>query len=191
MSPEAPGRSTSMRTGLCGLVGVDDIDQRVRLCGWVARRREHGEHLAFIDLRDHSGLVQCVVDGAVEVRNEYVVAVEGVVRRRPEGTVNPKLATGEIELHDCTVQVLSDAETPPVSVEDRVDVDENMRLRYRYLDLRRPKMQANLRLRATVNSAIRGAMERHGFCEIETPLLWSPTPEGSREFAVPSRLHHG
>jgi len=191
VSPEAPDRSTSMRTGLCGLVGVDDVDQRVRLCGWVARRREHGEHLAFIDLRDHSGLVQCVVDGAVEVRNEYVVAVEGVVRRRPEGTVNPKLATGEIELHDCTVQVLSDAETPPVSVEDRVDVDENVRLRYRYLDLRRPKMQANLRLRATVNSAIRGAMERHGFCEIETPLLWSPTPEGSREFAVPSRLHHG
>jgi aspartyl-tRNA synthetase len=191
VSPETPDGSTVMRTGLCGQVGVDDVDRRVRLCGWVARRREHGEHLAFIDLRDHTGLVQCVVDGAVDVRNEYVVAVEGVVRRRPEGTVNEKLATGEVELHDCTVTVLADAETPPVSVEDRVDVDENVRLRYRYLDLRRPKMQANLRLRATVNSAIRRAMERHGFCEVETPLLWSPTPEGSREFAVPSRLHHG
>jgi len=191
MSAGGAARPTSMRTSLCGRVGVDAIDQRVRLCGWVARRRDHGEHLAFIDLRDHTGLVQCVVDGAVDVRSEYVVAVEGVVRRRPEGTVNEKLATGEIEIQDCTVEVLADAEPPPVPVDDRAEADESVRLRYRYLDLRRPHMQRNLRIRATVNSALRRAMERHGFCEIETPLLWSPTPEGAREFAVPSRLQRG
>jgi aspartyl-tRNA synthetase len=191
MSPGDADRPTSMRTSLCGRVGVDAVDQRVRLCGWVARRRDHGEHLAFIDLRDHTGLVQCVVDGAVDVRSEYVIAVEGVVRRRPEGTVNDKLATGEIEIHDCTVEVLSAAEPPPVSVDDRVEADESVRLRYRYLDLRRPHMQTNLRIRATINSALRRAMERHGFCEVETPLLWSPTPEGAREFAVPSRLQRG
>jgi len=180
-----------MRTGLCGLVGPADVDSPVVLCGWVARRREHGEHLAFIDLRDHSGIVQCVVDGSIDVKSEYVLQVEGTVRRRPEGTVNPRLATGEVELQDCVVEVLSASETPPVPIEERVEADESLRLRYRYLDLRRRRMQTNLRLRATVNSAIRRAMERHGFCEVETPLLWSPTPEGAREFAVPSRLHHG
>ena len=183
--------ATSMRTGLCGELGVDDVGTKVRLCGWVARRREHGEHLAFVDLRDRSGIVQCVVDGSVELRNEYVVSVSGVVRRRPEGMENPSLGTGEVEVGDCTVEVLSAAEPPPFHVEDRTDVDEAVRLRHRYVDLRRPRMQANLRLRAAVVSAIRGAMERQGFCEVETPLLWSPTPEGAREFAVPSRLHRG
>ncbi len=191
MSSGVAKRATSMRTDLCGALGVADVDRRVALCGWVARRREHGEHLAFIDLRDHSGLVQCVVDGGLDVRGEYVVRVEGVVRHRPEGTVNERLATGQVEIHDCTVEVLSSAETPPVPIEDRVEADEALRFKYRYLDLRRTRMQANLRLRATVNSALRRAMERHGFCEVETPLLWSPTPEGAREFAVPSRLHHG
>ena len=183
--------ATSMRTGLCGEVGLGDVGARVRLCGWVARRREHGEHLAFVDLRDRSGIVQCVVDTSVDLRSEYVVAVSGVVRRRPEGMENPNLETGEVEIGDCTVEVLSVAEPPPFLVEDRADVDEAVRLRHRYVDLRRPRMQANLRLRATVVSAIRRAMERQGFCEIETPLLWSPTPEGAREFAVPSRLHPG
>ena len=180
-----------MRTGLCGQLGVDDVGTRVALCGWVARRREHGEHLAFLDLRDHSGLVQCVVDGAVEVRGEYVVRIEGEVRRRPDGTVNPKLATGEVELHDCRVEILARAETPPLPIEERNEADEALRLRYRYIDLRRRRMQRNLRLRAVINSALRRAMERNGFCEVETPLLWAPTPEGAREFAVPSRLHHG
>jgi len=184
-------RPTSMRTGLCGQLGVDDVGTRVALCGWVARRREHGEHLAFLDLRDHSGLVQCVVDGAVEVRGEDVVRIEGEVRRRPDGTVNPKLATGEVELHDCRVEILARAETPPLPIEERNESDEALRLRYRYIDLRRPRMQRNLRLRAVINSALRRAMERNGFCEVETPLLWAPTPEGAREFAVPSRLHHG
>jgi len=183
--------STAMRTGLCGKIGLDDVGRAVRLCGWVARRREHGEHLAFVDLRDYTGIVQCVVAGSVDVRNEYVVAVSGVVRNRPEGMDNPQLATGEVEIGDCRVEVLSVAEPPPFAVEDRVEVDEATRLRNRYIDLRRPRMQSNLRLRATINSAIRRAMERQGFCEVETPLLWAPTPEGAREFAVPSRLHPG
>jgi aspartyl-tRNA synthetase len=183
--------ATSMRTGLCGEVGLSDVGSSVRLCGWVARRREHGEHLAFVDLRDYSGIVQCVVDGSVDIRSEYVVAVSGVVRRRPEGMENAALATGEVEIGECTVEVLSAAEPPPFLVEDRAEVDEVVRLRHRYVDLRRPRMQANLRLRAVVVSAIRRAMDRQGFCEIETPLLWSPTPEGAREFAVPSRLHQG
>ena len=186
-----PFEATSLRTGLCGHLGPADVGTTVRLCGWVAHRREHGEHLAFLDLRDHTGIVQCVVDGSVDARTEYVVAVEGTVRRRPEGTVNEKLSTGEVELGDCSVETLSVAEPPPFAVDDRVDADEPVRLHYRYVDLRRPRMQANLRLRARVCSAVRGAMEEQGFCEVETPLLWAPTPEGAREFAVPSRLHPG
>ncbi len=190
-APSGASSATSMRTGLCGDVRPEDVGSHVRLCGWVARRREHGEHLAFVDLRDHSGIVQCVVDGSVDLRSEYVVAVSGVVRLRPEGMENPSLATGRVEVGDCTVEVLSAAETPPFVVEDRAEVDEVVRLRHRYVDLRRPRMQENLRLRATVVAAIRRAMDRQGFVEIETPLLWSPTPEGAREFAVPSRLHRG
>ncbi|HLG68541.1 MAG TPA: aspartate--tRNA ligase [Acidimicrobiales bacterium] len=191
MSPADPSAPTSMRTHLCGRLRPEDVGARVRLCGWVARRRDHGEHLAFVDLRDHTGIVQCVVDGAVDVRSEYVVAVSGVVRRRPEGTVNDKLATGEVEVGDCTVEVLAAATPPPFSLEGRDGADEAVRLRYRFVDLRRPRLQANLRLRARVTAAIRAAMERQGFCEVETPLLWAPTPEGAREFAVPSRLHPG
>jgi aspartyl-tRNA synthetase len=188
---EGTGDATSMRTHLCGRVSTADIGTAVRLCGWVAKRREHGEHLAFVDLRDHTGIVQCVVPGTLDVRSEYVIAVEGVVRHRPEGTVNPELSTGEIEIGDCVVEVLSVAEPPPFAVDDRVDADEVVRLRNRFVDLRRPRMQANLRLRAQVNSALRSAMDRQGFCEVETPMLWAPTPEGAREFAVPSRLHQG
>jgi len=183
--------ATSMRTHLCGRVGTSDVGATVRVCGWVAKRREHGEHLAFVDLRDHTGIVQCVVPGTVDVRSEYVIAVEGVVRPRPEGTVNPDLPTGQVELGECTVTVLAAAEPPPFVVDDRVEVDETIRLKHRFVDLRRPRMQANLRLRATVNGALRAAMDRQGFVEVETPLLWAPTPEGAREFVVPSRLHHG
>jgi aspartyl-tRNA synthetase len=182
---------TTLRSHLCGVLGVADAGTIVRLCGWVGRRREHGEHLAFVDLRDHSGIVQCVIDNSVDVRSEWVIAVTGTVRARPEGTVNPGLATGAIEIGDCTVEVLNEAEPPPFPVDDRTDADEPVRLRHRYVDLRRPRMQRNLRLRARVNAAIRAAMDRQGFCEVETPLLWAPTPEGSREFSVPSRLHHG
>ena len=183
--------ATSMRDLLCGALRPEHVGQRVRVCGWVARRREHGEHLAFIDLRDHTGIIQCVVDGSVDLRSEYVVQVTGTVRPRPEGTLNETIATGAVEIGDCTVEVLAAAEPPPFGLEDRSEVDEQIRLRYRYLDLRRPRMQRNLRIRAAVNRALRAAMDRQGFVEVETPILWAPTPEGAREFAVPSRLHHG
>jgi aspartyl-tRNA synthetase len=177
-----------MRTHRCGELRAADAGERVSLCGWVGRRREHGEHLAFVDLRDHSGVVQCVVDGAAELRSEFVVRITGTVRIRPEGTSNDALATGEIEVGDCTVEVLSAAEPPPFPIDARADdVDEMIRLRYRYLDLRRERMQRNLRIRAKVNAAIRAAMDRQDFVEVETPMLMPSTPEGAREFLVPSR----
>ncbi len=183
---------TSMRTHRCGELRAEHAGQRVTLCGWVGRRREHGEHLAFVDLRDHTGVVQCVVDGSVDVRSEYVLQLSGTVRLRPEGTVNPNLATGEVELGDCEVTVLSVAEPPPFPIDARADqVDETIRLKHRYLDLRRERMQRNLRLRAAALSAIRRAMERQGFVEVETPLLMPSTPEGAREFIVPSRQFPG
>ena len=181
----------SLRTDYSGALRSSDIGRTVTVCGWVARRREHGEHLAFIDVRDHTGVVQCVVDGASDLRNEYVVAITGVVRARPEGTVNDQLPTGEVELGDCSVEVLNAAEPPPFPVDDRVDADESVRLRYRYVDLRRDRMQKNLRVRAKVNSAVRTAMEEQGFLEIETPMLIASTPEGARDFVVPSRLKPG
>ena len=180
-----------MRTDSCGDLRVDDIGRAVAVCGWVARRREHGEHLAFIDVRDRTGLVQCVVDGAHDLRSEYVVRVTGPVRSRPEGTVNPALPTGEIEIGPAQVEVLSVAEPPPFQIDERVEVDETIRLRYRYLDLRTERMQRNLRVRATVNSALRRSMEAQGFTEIETPMLIASTPEGARDFVVPSRLSPG
>ena len=183
--------STSLRTDYCGALGSADAGRTVALCGWVARRREHGEHLAFIDVRDHTGVVQCVVDGANDLRSEYVVRVTGTVRPRPAGTINANIATGEIEIGDCVVEVLSAAEAPPFPIRDDIEADESVRLRYRYLDMRRDRMQRNLRTRATINSAIRKAMERQGFVEIETPLLIASTPEGARDFVVPSRLQPG
>ena len=180
-----------MRTHWCGELRPAHAGQTVSLCGWVARRREHGEHLAFIDLRDREGIVQCVVDGSVDVRNEWVVRVTGVVRIRPEGTANPDLATGEVEVGDCTVEVLSTAEPPPFPVDDRIEADEAVRLRHRYVDLRRSRMQRNLRARAVANSALRRSMEEQGFIEIETPMLIASTPEGARDFVVPSRLQPG
>jgi aspartyl-tRNA synthetase len=180
-----------MRSHLCGSLRSQDIGSTVTVCGWVAKRREHGEHLAFVDLRDHTGIVQCVIPGTVDVRSEYVIAVEGIVRPRPEGTVNAELPTGEVELGECTVTVLNPAEPPPFAVDDRVEVDEGIRLKHRFVDLRRPRMQSNLRLRALVNGALRSAMDAQGFVEVETPLLWAPTPEGAREFTVPSRLNPG
>jgi aspartyl-tRNA synthetase len=180
-----------MRTHYSGELRPEHVGQQVSVCGWVASRREHGEHLAFVDVRDHTGVIQCVVPGAHEIRSEYVVRVIGTVRTRPEGTENPGLDTGEVELGDCTVEVLSVAEPPPFPVHDRVDADENRRLRYRYVDLRRPSMQRNLRLRAAVSSAIRRSMEDQGFVEVETPTLIASTPEGARDFVVPSRLQPG
>ncbi len=189
--PGSDAAATALRTDLAGELRAGDAGRQVALCGWVARRREHGEHLAFVDLRDRSGVVQCVVDGASDLRSEYVVRVTGTVRARPEGTTNPDLATGEIEVGDCAVEVLNAAEPPPFPVTDRVDADETARLRHRYVDLRRDRMQRNLVVRASVNRALRSAMERQGFLEVETPLLWVPTPEGAREFVIPSRLRPG
>ena len=184
--------STSMRTHRCGDLDTDAVGQQVAVCGWVARRREHGEHLAFIDLRDHTGIVQCVVDGAADLRSEYVVRITGTVRPRPDGTVNDSLRTGRIEIGDCAVEILSVAEPPPFPLDGRAaDVDETVRLRYRYLDMRREDMQRNLRSRAGVNRAIRAAMDAQDFVEVETPMLIASTPEGARDFVVPARTKPG
>ncbi len=184
--------STSMRTHMCGEARPADIGDTITVCGWVARRREHGEHLAFVDLRDHTGLIQCVVDGSVDVRSEYVLSVTGTVRRRPEGTINERLPTGEVELADCEVKILSVAEPPPFPLDDRAaDVDETIRLRHRYLDLRRERMQRNLRTRGLAVAAMRRVMDEQGFVELETPMLIASTPEGARDFVVPSRQHPG
>ncbi|CAB4705587.1 unannotated protein [freshwater metagenome] len=185
-------RQTSMRTHMCGEIGTSDVSQSVTVCGWVAKRREHGDKLAFVDLRDHSGIVQCVIDNTVDVRSEYVVKITGVVRPRPDGTVNANLSTGAVEIGECVVEVLRSAEPPPFPVDARADdVDENVRLQYRYIDIRRERMQKNLRTRAKVNSAVRAAMELQGFVEVETPMLVPSTPEGAREFLVPSRKEPG
>ena len=184
-------RPRGLRTAYCGVLGPGDAGRRVSVCGWVARRREHGEHLAFVDVRDHTGIIQCVVDGAADLRSEYVVRITGTVRPRPEGTVNDRLATGEVEIGAEEVEVLSPAEPPPFSLGGRSEAEEPVRLRYRYLDLRTGRMQANLRIRSRVNAAIRRSMDAQGFVEVETPLLWTPTPEGAREFAIPSRLQPG
>jgi len=181
----------TMRTDYCGALRLADAGREVTVCGWVAHRREHGEHLAFIDLRDHTGVTQCVVPGTLEARPEWVLRVTGRVAPRPEGTRNADLVTGEVELRDCTVEVLSEAEPPPFQLDDRVPIDEIARLRYRYIDLRRERMQRNLRLRARVNSALRRSMEDQGFLEVETPMLIAATPEGARDFLVPSRLQPG
>jgi aspartyl-tRNA synthetase len=177
---------------MCGELDIASVGQTVSLCGWVARRREHGEHLAFVDIRDHSGIMQCVVDNDVDVRSEYVIRVTGVVRARPEGTINSSLTTGMVEIGDCVVEILNSAEPPPFPVDARADdVDEMIRLKYRYLDIRRERMQKNLRVRAQINSAIRKEMETNGFVEVETPFLMPSTPEGAREFLVPSRKEPG
>ena len=184
--------ATSMRTHMSGELRSEHIGQTVSVCGWVASRREHGNQLAFVDLRDHTGVIQCVVDNDVDVRSEYVLRVTGVVRGRLEGTINPNLPTGEVELGECVVEVLRQAEPPPFPIDSRADkVEETTRLQFRYLDIRRERMQKNLRVRAKVNSAIRRAMEAQDFVEVETPMLVPSTPEGAREFLVPSRKEPG
>jgi len=184
--------STTLRTHTCGELTAAHVGKQVTLAGWVSRRREHGDKLAFVDLRDFSGVMQCVIDDGADARSEWVVQVTGTVSARPAGTVNANLPTGEVELTNCTLTVLNAAEPPPFPIDQRADeVDENIRLKFRYLDVRRERMQRNLRLRASVNSAIRKAMEAQGFVEVETPLLMPSTPEGAREFLVPSRKEPG
>jgi len=180
-----------LRTDYCGELTRDDVDREVSLCGWVDNRREHGEKLAFIDLRDHTGIIQCVVDEKHDLRREYVVRITGTVVGRPEGMENPFLATGAIDVQNCTVEILNKAETPPFMLNSRQEIDETLRLKHRYLDMRRERMQRNLRYRAVVTSAVREAMEEQGFTDIETPLLIASTPEGARDFVVPSRQKPG
>ncbi|WP_239376626.1 aspartate--tRNA ligase [Frankia sp. Cj5] len=183
---------TAMRSHLCGALRTGHIGETVTVCGWVAHRRQHGQSLMFVDLRDHSGQVQCVVDGSVDARSEYVLRITGTVTARPEGTVNPNLGTGEVELRDCAVTVLAPAAPPPFPIDDRAgSVDESTRLAYRYLDLRRERMQRNLRTRSAVLAALRSALAPRDFVEVETPLLMPSTPEGAREFVVPSRQTPG
>jgi len=187
-----------MRTHEVGTLRWTDAGSEVTVAGWVAARRDHGGVL-FFDLRDASGLVQVVVDpdevtsaDVHHIGREWVLQIVGTVRPRPEGTVNPDLPTGDIEIGARSVVVLNRAEAPPFPLSDRGDdVDEVIRLRHRYLDLRRPSMQRNLRLRSTVNQAMRTAMTDQGFVEVETPMLIASTPEGARDFVVPSRLSPG
>ncbi len=181
-----------MRTHTCGELTAANAGEVVTLTGWVNRRREHGEHLTFVDLRDHTGVTQCVITNDVDVRSEYVLKIIGTVTPRTGDTVNTELATGEIELKECSVEVLSAAEPPPFPLDQRADdVDEMVRLRYRYLDMRRDRMQRNMRVRSKVNAAIRNAMAAQDFVEVETPMLMPSTPEGAREFLVPSRQRPG
>ncbi len=183
--------TTSMRTDMCGQLTVADAGRTVSVCGWVDRRREHGEHLAFIDLRDHTGVVQCVVNSSHDLRSEYVARMTGEIRLRPNDTANLDLDTGEIEIEVTDIEILAEAEPPPFPLDERTDVDETIRLRHRYVDLRKSRMQRNLRTRALVNSAVRRGMEEQGFVEVETPMLIASTPEGARDFVVPSRKEPG
>ena len=187
------------RTHLCGELRADHIGQTVTLCGWVHSRRNHGG-VIFIDLRDREGLAQIVfkpehnqaaLDTADSFRAEFVVAARGQVRPRLPGMVNPKLATGEVELYVDEVELLNAAETPPFEIDDALDVSQELRLRYRYLDLRRPCMQRNLIFRSRCFRAIREYFARHGFIDVETPLLTKSTPEGARDYLVPSRVNPG
>ncbi len=177
----------------CGSLRASDAGKEVELYGWVARRRDHGG-VTFLDLRDRWGIVQVVVrtaSVASDVRGEYVVRARGTVRRRPAGAENPKLATGEIEVDVEELEVISKSKTPPFEIEDDVAADEATRLKYRYLDIRRPKMARTLELRHRVVQAIHRYMSAREFIEVETPMLLKGTPEGSRDFIVPSRLHPG
>lgn len=190
---------TLKRTHMCGELRLEHVKQQVVLMGWVQKRRDHGG-LIFVDLRDRAGIVQVVFSPeqakeafakAETVRSEYVLAVEGTVGPRPEGTENPALPTGAVDVLCTSLRILNRAKTPPFYVEDGVDVDENLRLRYRYLDLRRPEMQYAVQLRHDVARASRAYLADHGFWEIDTPILNKSTPEGARDYLVPSRVNPG
>ena len=186
-----------MRTHYCGETTLEHLEQEVQLCGWVNRRRDHGG-VIFIDLRDRTGIVQAVFDpdradiflAAEQLRNEYVIKVTAKVRPRPEGTVNSDLSTGEIEVLATALEVLNKSDTPPFQLDD-TDVNEESRLRYRYIDLRRPEMQERMQTRVQVTRALRNYLDDNGFLDIETPMLTKATPEGARDYLVPSRTHPG
>jgi aspartyl-tRNA synthetase len=185
-----------MRSHKCGELNTNHLDQIVDLCGWVHRRRDHGG-VIFIDLRDRAGLVQVVFDPdradsfaiAESVRSEYVLKIQGKVRARPAGTINPNMNSGEIEVLGLAVEVLNKSETPPFPLESEIEVNEDTRLRYRYMDLRRPQMQEKMRIRRDITRNLRNFLDEREFFEIETPYLTKATPEGARDYLVPSRTH--
>jgi aspartyl-tRNA synthetase len=187
-----------MRTHYCGELRSSDVGSMVELYGWVHRRRDHGG-VIFLDVRDRSGIVQVVYDPdtpesfalADRVRNEFVLGIKGRVRPRPEGTVNPDMPTGEVEVLGLELELLNSAATPPFQLDEYTEVGEDTRLKYRYMDLRRPEMQERLQLRSRATTAIRHFLEGEGFLEIETPMLTRATPEGARDYLVPSRTHRG
>ncbi|MEX0623289.1 aspartate--tRNA ligase [Saccharospirillum sp.] len=187
-----------MRSQYCGELDSASIDKTVTISGWVHRRRDHGG-VIFLDVRDRAGILQVVFDPDLEasfntadrVRSEYVIEVTGLVRARPEGTINKSMATGEIELLGREITVLNVAKTPPFPLDEYSDVGEDVRLRYRFMDLRRPEMQQKLILRSKITSSIRRHLEDRGFLDIETPILTRATPEGARDYLVPSRTHPG
>ena len=195
-----PTMGQAFRSHTCGELRASDVGERVKLAGWVHRRRDHG-HLTFLDLRDRYGITQVVTNAdeataahaaAEPARNEWVVQVEGVVRHRPEGTTNAELATGEIEVALDTFTILNPSKVPPFYVnEEQPGLDESLRLTYRYLDLRRPPLQQRMLLRSRLASAVRRHLEEVGFVDIETPTLIRSTPEGARDFVVPSRVQPG
>ncbi|GAH37241.1 unnamed protein product, partial [marine sediment metagenome] len=188
-----------LKSHSCGELRKKHAGTKVTLAGWVDRRRDHGG-LIFIDLRDREGVVQVIFNPEVsdidhktadEMRSEYVVRVSGEVSLRPPGTVNPKLATGDVEVIALKAEILNPSKTPPFYINEDIEVDEGLRLKYRYLDLRRARMQENLLLRHQVVKFIRNFLDAKGFIEIETPILIKSTPEGARDYLVPSRLHSG
>ncbi|OFZ18164.1 MAG: aspartate--tRNA ligase [Bdellovibrionales bacterium GWB1_55_8] len=190
----------TVRSHNCGELRRSDIGKEITLCGWIGKRRDHGG-LVFSDLRDRYGLTQIVFDPAIarpevfeaagRLRTEFVIWCKGSVRSRPEGMANPKLSTGEIEVACTELQILSEAKTTPFPIEDDVEVAETVRLKYRYLDLRRPSLQRNLLVRHKMLSIVRNELDKQGFVEVETPILYKSTPEGARDFIVPSRLNPG
>ena len=187
-----------MRTHYCGEVKKTEVGQEVEVCGWVHRRRDHGG-VIFLDVRDRSGIVQVVYDPDTEdsfatadrVRNEFVLKAKGLVRDRPDGTVNPEMATGEVEILGSQLEILNAALTPPFQLDEYSEAGEDVRLKYRYMDLRRPEMQEKLKVRAQITSAIRSVLEEENFLEVETPTLSKSTPEGARDYLVPSRTYPG
>ena len=185
-----------MRSHYCGALRKEHVGQEITLCGWVHRRRDHGG-VIFLDVRDRDGITQVVFDPdredsfatADSVRNEYVIQLTGIVRDRPEGTINSDMPTGEIEVLGHSLIVLNKAETPPFQLDEHQSVGEDIRLKYRYVDLRRPEMLTKLRLRSKITTAIRNHLDGEGFLDIETPILTRATPEGARDYLVPSRTH--
>ena len=187
------------RTHKCGEINLDNVEKKVAVTGWVQKRRDHGG-VIFLDLRDRSGIVQIVFNPDIdsdafecadELRKEYVVAIEGKVRKRPKGNINPDISTGKIEIVGNSIQILDRAKTPPLEIKNDIEIGEDLRLKYRYLDLRRPRMQEIIELRHEVMKTTRDYLSEKDFLEIETPILTKSTPEGARDYLVPSRINPG